>query len=146
MFVPAQVIVVDELPVTGNGKIDDAALPAPSVQRPELGAEFTPPEGPAQQLIAEVFAEVLGLDRVGAGDDFFALGGHSLLVTQVTARIRDTLDIHLPLRQLFDTPTVAALAPVVEAAVGEQVDAATDQVDAAYGQVDPVSEQLGGVR
>lgn len=109
VMVPAAFVTLDRLPLTPNGKVDRQALPAPVVT---TGTEE--PDGPVEKALAEIFAEVLGLDRVGARDGFFDLGGHSLLVTRAVARIRDSLAVDLPLHSVFEHPAVADLAVVVE--------------------------------
>jgi acyl carrier protein len=112
-MVPSTVTVLDALPLTAHGKVDRRALPVPEA----VGADaesFVAPRTPTEEAIARIWREVLGTDRVGVEDRFFDLGGHSLLATQVVTRIRETLRTDLPLRALFETPTVAALAARVE--------------------------------
>ncbi|MEC3952753.1 amino acid adenylation domain-containing protein [Nocardia sp. CDC153] len=108
-MVPTAITVLDELPRTANGKLDLAALPAP---RPVAGAQ-QPPEGPVETAVARAFAEVLGIEQVWREDDFFALGGNSLIATRVVARIGAALGTAVPVRALFDAPTVAELAVLV---------------------------------
>ncbi|HEY7273634.1 MAG TPA: condensation domain-containing protein, partial [Actinoplanes sp.] len=112
-MVPAVFTGLTELPLTPNGKLDKAALPAPDAARPDLGG-YVAPSGAAEESLAEIWAQVLGVDRVGAEDDFFALGGHSLLATQVMSRIRDVFGAEVPLAALFDRPTVRGLTPLIE--------------------------------
>ena len=113
-MVPAAFVVVPDFPLTANGKIDRAALPVPDAARPALETAFVAPRTPIEQLIADVWSGLLGWRRVGVHDNFFALGGHSLLATRVIARLRDAFGINLPLRRLFQSPTVAGLAAAVQ--------------------------------
>ncbi|MGA6174805.1 amino acid adenylation domain-containing protein [Streptomyces sp. NPDC012600] len=125
-LVPNSVVVLDTFPLTPNGKLDRRALPAPD-QRPDLRAEYVAPRTDAEELVAEVWAEVLGLDRVGALDDFFDLGGHSLLATRVVARIRAAAELTVPLRTLFVHRTAEAFALAVEDLLLAEIEALTDE-------------------
>lgn len=112
-MVPSHFILLDSLPLTPNGKLNRKALPAPDQSRPELADSFVAPRTPNEEMLAKIWCEVLNFDRVGINDNFFELGGHSLLATQVVSRIRATLEVELPLRSLFESPTVAGLAEVI---------------------------------
>jgi amino acid adenylation domain-containing protein len=111
-MVPGAFVMLDAVPLTPNGKVDRGSLPAPA---PTVGQERGL-RTPVEQLVAEVWADVLGLRQVGADDNFFALGGHSLLVTQVAFRLQRVFGIEVQLRWLFEAPTVAELAARVEEA------------------------------
>ncbi|MFP2903300.1 condensation domain-containing protein, partial [Corallococcus sp. 4LFB] len=97
------------LPLNANGKVDRKALPEPG-NTPQ-GSVFVAPRTTTEKQLAALFAEVLRVERIGVRDDFFAMGGHSLLATQLVSRVRATFDVELPLRALFEAPTVEALAP-----------------------------------
>ncbi|MCP4654965.1 MAG: AMP-binding protein, partial [bacterium] len=112
-MVPSAFVLLEALPLLPSGKVDRAALPAPVRRGAE--AEFALPGGPTEELLAGIWAAVLDLERVGTEDDFFDLGGHSLLATQVVSRVREVFGVELPVQKLFEAPTVARLAAVVEA-------------------------------
>jgi amino acid adenylation domain-containing protein/non-ribosomal peptide synthase protein (TIGR01720 family) len=114
-MVPSAFAWLDALPLTPNGKVDRRALPDPAAPASPVP---TTPRTPTEEVIAEIWAEVLGVESVGVEDDFFLLGGHSLRATQVLARVKRTLGVEVPLRVLFENPTVAGLAAWVEAAGG----------------------------
>ena len=112
-MMPSAFVVLEALPLTPNGKVDRRALPQPEL-RPELEPTFVAPRTPIEEILANIWGCVLGIEQVGIDDNFFELGGHSLLATQVISRVRNTLAVELPLRSLFETPTVASLAQQVE--------------------------------
>jgi acyl carrier protein len=113
-MVPSSFIELEGVPLTANGKVDRRALPAPDKSRPELAAAFIAPRTPVEEQLAGIWAEVLRVEQVGIHDHFFELGGHSLLATQVVSRVRHAFQVELPLRCLFETPTVAGLAESIE--------------------------------
>jgi amino acid adenylation domain-containing protein len=131
MVPAAWVILPSLLPRTPNGKIDRRALPAPSAPpaeaggQHETGAAFAAPRTAEERALAVIWAEVLGVGRIGVHDDFFRLGGHSLLATRVVARLRRELAIDLPLRSLFQTPTLAGLAQAIRACRAKRESAAS---------------------
>ncbi|HEV2736596.1 MAG TPA: amino acid adenylation domain-containing protein, partial [Longimicrobiaceae bacterium] len=114
--VPVAWVVLEARPLTPNGKTDRAALPVPESTRPADAPEHVAPRTPTEAALAGIWAEVLGVDRLGAEDDFLELGGHSLLAMRVAARVRESLGVELPLAAVLEARTVAALAERVEAA------------------------------
>lgn len=113
-MVPSDIVFLDALPLTRNGKLDREALPAPP--RPDGPSDDDLPSGPYEKKISDLFAEVLQLPRVGAGDDFFLLGGHSLLAARLATRLRDVLGEDVGLGAIFSHPTVRELAAHLESA------------------------------
>ncbi len=116
-MVPSAFVAVDAFPLTPNGKVDRGALPAPEGGAPDEG--YVAPGTPTEEALAAIWAEVLGVERVGAEDDFFRMGGHSLLATRVVSRVRRALEVEVPIRALFESPTVRAMAERVEALRGD---------------------------
>ncbi|HEX8282851.1 MAG TPA: amino acid adenylation domain-containing protein [Pyrinomonadaceae bacterium] len=112
---PSRFVSLPALPLTPNGKVDRRALPAPDAARDDFESAYLAPRTPTEEMLAGVWGQLLGVERVGAGDNFFSLGGHSLLATQVMSRIRDTFGVEIALRELFEQPTLRALADCVDA-------------------------------
>jgi len=120
-MLPAAILLLDKLPLTDNGKVDRRKLPVP--ERTDFDAEqsFVAPRNQVEDLLAETWAQVIGVRRVGVHDNFFTLGGHSLSAARVVSRVREAFKTEIPLRALFEHPTIASLAEVVEAAMkGDQ--------------------------
>ncbi len=111
-MVPDRFLLLDILPITPNGKVDRQALPAPDATRPELAENFITPRTPLEIKLAEIWTDVLGIEQVGIHDNFLELGGQSLLAIQVVSRIRDSYQLDLPMRSLFDSPTIAQHLPM----------------------------------
>ncbi|MEU7872358.1 amino acid adenylation domain-containing protein [Dactylosporangium sp. NPDC049140] len=124
-MVPTLFVRLDRLPLNPHGKVDRDALPHP-LRRPQPGPAGTPPRTAAEELVAQVWRDVLGVADVMVYDDFFAIGGHSLLATRVAARLTATVEVTVPLRMLFTHPTLAALAAAVEELIVADLDQLSD--------------------
>ena len=120
-MVPSAFVEMEALPLTPNGKVDRKALPIPELG--ELPGEGDIPRTPVEEILVDLWSEVLHVDHVGVNDSFFDLGGHSLLATRLMSRLRRTFGIEVPLRTLFENPTVAGLAGAIEAKSGLITDA-----------------------
>jgi acyl carrier protein len=154
-MLPAFFVVLERLPLSANGKLDRAALPAPEAGRLEGVRTSRAPETATERALLEIWGELLGQGSVGVDDDFFELGGHSLLATQVVSRVRERLSRELPLRSIFECPSVAALAKALDAGATATCQSSAPPVlrraaRAAYriaaSQLDPLVEspQIGG--
>ncbi|MHC5748568.1 MAG: non-ribosomal peptide synthetase, partial [Nostoc sp.] len=112
-MVPSAFVFLEALPLTPNGKVDRKALPIPDLTRPELQRTFVPPRTVAEEMVADIWRQVLGIEKIGIHDNFFELGGHSLMTTQVISRIRQIFQIELPIRSLFKSPTIEGLVDAI---------------------------------
>ena len=115
-MMPSAFVLLDALPLNANGKVDRRSLPMPAGFR-QMAASYVAPRTPTEEQLAAIWSEVLQVAKVGIHDDFFELGGHSLLATQVISRIRDSLGVEVPVRAMFESPTIQGLAVAVEASV-----------------------------
>ncbi|MGZ4106493.1 MAG: phosphopantetheine-binding protein, partial [Tumebacillaceae bacterium] len=113
-MVPSAFVILDDFPLTPNGKVDRKALPQPDRNRASSQAEFVAPRNELEEIVADVWKQVLGIDKISVYDNFFELGGHSLLATQVVSRLRDALDVELSLQRVFEALTIARIAEVIE--------------------------------
>jgi acyl carrier protein len=109
-MIPSALVVLASLPMTPNGKVDRKALPEPDPEQTDLEVSYVAPRSPIEEVLAGIWCEVLKLKKAGVHDNFFELGGHSLLATQVISRLRKVFEIEIPLRSLFEYPTIAGLA------------------------------------
>jgi acyl carrier protein len=113
-MVPSDFLILGRLPLTPNGKVDYEALPSGELSLTVQTASFVAPRNDFEAKLCELFSQVLGIERVGVNDNFFRLGDHSLLATQVATRVKETFGVALELRSFLETPTVASLASQVE--------------------------------
>jgi len=137
-MVPSAYVFLESLPLTSNGKLDRKALPPPDHIRPDMAEKFVAPRTRVEETLANIWAKVLGFERVGVHDNFFDLGGHSLLGTQVMSRTGEALQVDLPLRILFEAPTVAELALRVECSILQAGE--LEQLERGFAEVESLSE------
>jgi len=137
--VPSAFVFLDSLPLTVNGKVDRKALPAPAQAGEELEEIYVSPRTPAERIMAGIWAELLKLRRVGIYDNFFDLGGHSLLATQVISRVREAFQMDLPLRIIFEKPTVEQLTMVIMEKLSER--GAGEEMPRILAEVESLSEE-----
>jgi len=122
-MVPSVIVPLDAFPLTPNGKIDRRALPTPNLALNRLEATYVEPSTEIEALLADIWSDVLGVEQVGTTHSFFELGGHSLLATQIVYRLRDQLEVDIPLRSIFEAPTIAEFAVIVEDILFADLDA-----------------------
>ncbi len=113
-MIPGVFVVLDSLPLTPNGKVDRQNLPVCDRTRPDLEESFVAPRNPIEEKLAAIWADLLGFEQIGVNDNFFNLGGHSLIVAQILSRVRDSFQVELSFANIFANPTVAGLASVIQ--------------------------------
>ena len=126
-MIPATFVLLEELPLTPNGKVDRATLPEPDATNTVRDEVFVAPRTPTEERIAGIVSILLNVEWVGIDDNFFMLGGHSLLGTQIIARVADTFGVDLSLRILFEAPTIRQLSAEVERLILAKVEAMSDE-------------------
>jgi amino acid adenylation domain-containing protein len=136
-MLPSVFLFQDSLPLI-NGKLDRRRLPKPDTQRPELSRSYVTPRNESERMLAEIWSQVLALDRVGIHDDFFELGGHSLAATRVVSRVIEKFGLELPVKSLFQSPTIADMARVVEAC---HEPASEKEVERLLAEIESMSEK-----
>jgi amino acid adenylation domain-containing protein len=126
-MIPSAFVYLDALPLTSHGKIDRRALPAPDAERPALAEAFIGPQTTTEKSLASIWTKLLGINRVGSNDNYFELGGDSLLATQLVSQVRRVFEVELPLVDLFQHPTLAELAAAIEEIIIEQMEEISDE-------------------
>ena len=126
-MIPSAFVYLDALPLTSHGKIDRRALPAPDAERPALAETFIAPQTTTEKRLASIWTKLLGINRAGINDNYFELGGDSLLATQLVSQVRRVFEVELPLVDLFQHPTLAELAASIEEIIIEQMEEISDE-------------------
>ncbi|MDH6349569.1 linear gramicidin non-ribosomal peptide synthetase LgrD [Brevibacillus sp. 1238] len=129
-MIPQHYMILDSLPKTPNGKLDRKALPKPEYDRSEAGVEYVAPQTPVEIMLHAHWAAVLEMETIGVHDNFFEIGGHSLLATQLIFKVREELQLEVPLRILFETPTIAGMAKTIEEIIKHGLTSVSQEIDA----------------
>jgi len=143
-MIPANIILLDMLPLTPSGKVDRKALPEPDSLRPDVESVYVAPRDPVEEELAMLWSEVLGVEwegdqsPIGVHDNFFELGGHSLLATQIISRLRETYQVDIPVRRVFETPTIAGLAETITESLVEHED--VENMDEILAELETLSD------
>jgi acyl-coenzyme A synthetase/AMP-(fatty) acid ligase/acyl carrier protein len=121
-MIPSAFVTLEAIPRTANGKVDRRALPDPGNAKPELDTPYVAPRTPVEEQLAQIWAEVLSFDRIGTNDNFFDLGGHSIAATRVVSQVIKKFQLQIPLRSLFQSPTIASMAAVITECQAKKLD------------------------
>ncbi|MFC1713975.1 amino acid adenylation domain-containing protein [Candidatus Poribacteria bacterium] len=138
-MIPSAFVVLDAMPLNPNDKVDLQALPEPGTSRPQLETDFVAPRTPVEGTLAEIWSQVLGIDEVGIHDSFFDLGGHSLLASRIISQTINTFRVEVPLRSLFQSPTVADMAVVIAQKQGDRTK--SEYVDRILAELEALSDE-----
>jgi acyl carrier protein len=138
-MIPSAFVALPAMPLTPSGKVDRRTLPSPDEIQGEAGAEFTPPRTSTEKALAEIWAEVLGVEWVGLHDNFFDLGGHSLLAIQIISRVREVFSVELPMRDLFAATTLVDMATLIVRCETERV--SSEDLDQLLKELEGLSEE-----
>jgi acyl carrier protein len=138
-MVPTAFVFLKQLPLTANGKLDRRALPAPERRSAEIEETFVAPRTPVEKTLAQIWSGILHVERVGIYDNFFDMGGHSLLATQVMSRVRGAFQVDVPLRALFEKPTVGELATVIAGQKAIELDG--EEFSSTLAELESLSEE-----
>lgn len=138
-MIPSGYILMESFPFTPNGKVDRQALPAPDGTRPDIETTFVPPRTPVEKELAKMWAGVLGAERIGINDNFFDLGGHSLMATQLNSKIREIYQVDVSLRDFFEAPTIASLALEIAKTQADLQD--TSKLETILSEIEDLSDE-----
>ncbi len=138
-MVPSLFVRLEKMPLTPGGKVDRQALPTPDLSRACASTEYVPPRTPTEEKLAEIIRGVLGVERVGVLDNFFELGGHSMMATQVVSRIREEFGVEVPLRTLFEHPTIEEITREIALLQAENV--GDEELEALLAELDDLSDE-----
>ncbi|MBN1481966.1 amino acid adenylation domain-containing protein [candidate division KSB1 bacterium] len=143
-MIPSAFVILDEFPLTPSGKIDRRALPKPEISREDLSSEFVAPRNEREKKLAAIVAQLLKVEHVGVHDNFFELGGHSLLATQFMAELEETFHIDMPLRTIFEKPTIAELATLLHSleAAGPSTSETVEKLERGEQSIDDMLAEL----
>ena len=128
-MIPSAIVPLEKFPLNPNGKIDRKNLPDPSEENFIVEENYEPPGTEIEELLVNIFEEVLGRTKIGIFDNFFEIGGHSLLATQVVSRINQRLEMSLPLREIFITPNIAELGLKIEEMLLEEIEETEEELN-----------------
>jgi acyl carrier protein len=144
-MIPASVIILDQMPISPSGKLDRRALPEPDQMRPDLEVVYLAPRTSIEEELAHLWSDMLSIEwdgalsPIGVNDNFFELGGHSLLATQIISRVRETYQVDLPIRRVFENPTIAGLSEIISQTLMDSVD--SSEIETILNELEALSDE-----